>query len=117
MTAPGTGFLPSSARVAATGGDNATLVKQGPGAIDGFVGSSNGANAYIKFYDLGRLPTAADTPFATVFMSTAGYQAFYDPPNGRGFVNGLAYRITGAPADNDATAVSAAALQGSLEYY
>ena len=119
MTAPGVGFAPTKARVQSAATTNLTVVKLGPGAISDIVVANNGAAvAYMRLYDLARLPVpASDVPFVTLILAANGFQTTYSPPNPPAFAAGLVYDITTGAADTDTTAPLANQVAGEINYY
>lgn len=90
---------------------NATLVKSGAGKIAGGSFANTSASwRYVKFYNKNTAPVAGtDTPVITLAVQPGARldlgQVF--DQYGLRFGTGLGYAITGAPADNDATAIGA----------
>lgn len=84
---------------------NATSVKAGPGTLRRIVGyNASGSAKYLKVYDLATAPTVGtDTPRNTFYLPAASAFAL---DRDDAFADGIAYAITGAAADNDATAVA-----------
>lgn len=88
------------------------------GSLEGFTLQNTHATLvrYVKMYNK-QNPTSADTPFWRFALAPAGggvSKAFKAPCV---LSNGLSFRITGGPADNDATAVGAADVLIDLEVY
>lgn len=112
------GYTPSRTISAAT--TNATLVKAAPGKLGGWYMTNTGAApAYVKFYDSATIPTAGSgTPVLTLMLpgNTLGAGANNQGAFGVNFANGIGFTITGAAADNDTTAVGAAAVIVNLLY-
>lgn len=109
---------PFSLLAAAT--TNQTLVKTGPGKLISIHAVNvNAAVRYLKFYDSNRQPvagTGTPTRRYAIPASTTGLGFVLAPTVPMGFINGLAFTITGAAADNDATAISASDVVLTLEY-
>lgn len=109
---------PFSLIAAAT--DNATLVKKGPGKIVSiFAVNVNAAVRYLKFYDTNRVPNAGTgTPIRryAIPASTTGLGFVLSPTVPMGFIQGLAFTITGGVADSDATVIAAGDVILNLEY-
>lgn len=98
--------------VSAAASTNATLAKADAGYLF-FVSGYNAAAAgkYLKLYDKASAPTVGtDTPKLTIYLpATAGFALNFD---GLYFATGIAYALTGAGADNDTTALTAADILG-----
>lgn len=86
---------------------NNTLVRTGPGSIGRVRGYNAKASAvFIKFYDKATAPVAGtDTPIATYRLTNA---ADFDITVDLDVSLGIGYAITGAAADADTTALTAA---------
>lgn len=86
--------------------DNATSVTGAACTLKGIqLYNARASAAFLKLYDKTTAPTSADTPKKTIRLEAAS-STFIDMPNGYAFALGLGYRITGAAADNDATALA-----------
>lgn len=105
-------FTPSTYRYIATASANqdSQNIKTTGGTLFGFIiGNTTAATTrYVKFYNVAS-PTSASTPVLTI-VCPAGTGGFIKAifPNGIAFKTALSHRITGAVADSDATAVTAA---------
>lgn len=112
------GTNPFSLLAAAT--TNQTLVKKGPGKLVSIIAVNvNAAVRYLKFYDTNQPPAAGTgTPIRryAIPASTTGLGFVLAPSVPMAFYQGLAFTITGAVADNDATAISANDVILTLEY-
>lgn len=103
------GGIPSVWRLlSAAASVNPKLVKTGLGKlykIDGL----NAADAlrYLKLYDKATAPAETDTPIATFAIPASGKFSFDFGSIGLQFSLGMGYRLTGAAADNDTTALTA----------
>lgn len=97
----------ASARLlTAAASDNATVVKAGAGKLFKIIGKCNsGAAVFLKIYDKASAPVAADTPVFTVQLDPLVNIAL--DFGGHVFAAGIGYRITGAIADADTTALVA----------
>lgn len=97
---------PKIARVVAAATTNVTLVKDAPSVLSGFLLTNLSAAAkYVKIYDKATAPVlATDTPVATIALPAGAVATF---PVDLGLTKGFGYAITGAAADDDATAVAA----------
>lgn len=105
----GAGCTPTHLISAAT--TNATSVKASAGQLYSVVVTNVNASArFLKFYDKASAPTCnSDTVVQTYVIpgSTTGAGIVLPIPVGMAFLNGIAYCITGAVADNDNTSVAA----------
>ena len=104
----------SNARLlSAAGTDNATQVSDGPVDV-AFVQGLNAAAAtrWLKLYDtyVGATPASTDTPKMSIAIPASSFFSFY--LGGLRFAPKFGYRLTVNGADNDATAVTAADIQG-----
>ena len=114
MPDAGASFIPFSLLSGAT--TNATLVKGGSGALNGYYLFNSAAYAvYLKFYNSATIPTAgAGTPVLRVGVpagagANVGSLGLY-------FGLGIGFTITKLPADNDTTVVAANDLIVNLLY-
>jgi hypothetical protein len=96
---------------------NATLVIERPASLKGIQGHVAAATpVYLKLYDMANEPSEADTPVKTLYLPASASFSF-DFPAGFDFASGIGYRITGAAADADTTALVAAdVLALNLDY-
>lgn len=87
---------------------NATLLRGSPARLN-FLHATNigAAAAFLKVYDKATAPAATDTPKLVIRLAATTGNERIPFPSGLFFENGLGIRITGALADNDATAVGA----------
>ena len=69
------------------------------------IGNNDGAAGWLKLYNV-LTPTSASTPVA-VFRVAAGASTEQQFPTGLYFSTELSFRVSGAPADNDGTAMTA----------
>jgi len=99
---------------------NPNLVKAAPGVLVGLHAiNQSAAVKYLKFYDMKQVPTAGSGApvrrYAIPASSTgAGFVVpFFVPAR---FLVGIAFTITGAQADTDATALAAGDVTLTLEY-
>lgn len=108
----------SKARVAAAGSTNATSLKARAAALGGFVLiNTSAALKFVKFYDKASAPTVGtDVPAFTIPLPANGIPVTLNSEAGIDFGTGLAYAITGAVGDADATAVSANDVHGVIYY-
>lgn len=88
---------------------NATVVKAIPGAVFSIEGFNAGTITYLKLYDKASSPDENDTPKRTIYLP-ANLRFQIDFGRGLNFVNGIAYRMTTAAADNSTAAVASAAI-------
>ena len=107
----------TSARVQSAASTNATSVKAAAGQVYVIALGNNGASAaYLKLYNKASVPTVGtDIPVAT-YLVPAGGNLIAPFRGGKPFTAGIAYAITGAGGDSDATAIAANQVTGSLEY-
>ncbi len=100
----------STARLlSAANTNNATSVSNGFTKVYGIGGFNAGTVSYLKLYDKGSAPVAADTPRRTIYLpANVAFQL--DFVNPLTFSKGLGYRIVTGVADADDTAVAAAAV-------
>lgn len=96
---------------------NNTLVKASAGRIYGWdLHNTGAAVAYLKLYNKITVPVqATDIPFMVVPLP-AGAKTTVSMTVPIAFATGIAYAITGAIADTDATAVAASQVVGSLQF-
>lgn len=102
--------LPLPAGAATT---NEVLISAGTSGLQAFYATNTGATAaFVKLYNKATAPTSSDTPamILPVPAAVSGVPGVATLPigfSGFRFALGLGIRITGAVADNDATAVAA----------
>ena len=104
-------------RVTSASSTNATSVKGSAGRLYSVRLFNSATSArYVKFYDKATSPTVGtDTPlFILPLPAGGGYSEPFDFPVS--FASGIAYAITGGIADNDTTAVTAADVNGFIQY-
>lgn len=96
---------------------NLTIVKAGAGSIlSGIIGNTSSSAKYLKVYDKATAPVlASDVPQYTLLLP-AGGSIRIEAHDVTPYVLGLAYAITGAPGDTDATAVAVNDVVGFLKY-
>lgn len=105
----------TASKVLAAASTNATLLKGSAGRLYGYqFANLTAAWKYVRFFNKATAPTpGTDLPLLVVAI----------PPNGTvdlnisvpiTFATGIGYTITGAVADNDATAVAANDVQGTI---
>lgn len=96
---------------------NATSVKASAGSIGHVVVSNtSAAPKYLKLFNKASAPTVGtDTPVLTILVPATGTVVF-DPANYYRMTTGIAYAITGAAADADATAVAAGDVIVNIAY-
>jgi len=107
----------SLARVASAATTNATSVKAGAGNLYSVAAYNNtGSARFLKLYNKASAPTVGtDTPVWTIPLpASGGFSEAWDIPVA--FSIGIAYAITAAAADSDATAIGANDVQGKLTY-
>ena len=93
--------------VSAAATANPTVVKASGGRVYKMTGQNAAAAIkYIKLYNKATAPAATDTPVATFAVAaSAPFSIEFDA--GLYFGTGIGYRLTGANADDDATALTA----------
>lgn len=96
---------------------NATVISDRGGRVMSIRGDNTVASKrYLKFYNKGTAPDQNDVPIATFVIPASGTFAFQLAAP-ICFPKGLSYRITGAAADNDNTAIAAGDLvQLNIDY-
>lgn len=109
----------SMARVMSAASTNATSVKASVGNIYGWSFANTTASAkYVKLYNKASAPTVGtDVPVLTIMVPANGRADLMLSAIGNNFLNGIAYAITGAAADSDATAVAVNDVVGALFYF
>lgn len=112
-----TALSATNARVQSAATTNATSVKASSGVINHIAVGNNGASAaYLKIYNKASAPTVGtDVPIATLLIP-AGSTIAPPIPAGIPCSTGIAYAITGAPADADTTAVLINQVTGFIGY-
>lgn len=94
-------------KVIAAAGVNATLVSAGAIRVHSLLlTNTTAAVKFVKIYNKATAPSEADTPILTLSIPANGNRDL-DPEYGMLLSLGFGYRITGAAADADTTAVSA----------
>mgnify|MGYP001768401173 FL=1 len=96
---------------------NPTVVKASGGRVYKITGENAAAAVkYIKLYNKATAPAATDTPVATFAVAaSAPFSIEFDA--GLYFSAGIGYRLTGANADDDATALTAADILALNVFY
>jgi hypothetical protein len=105
----------AATKVLAAAGTNPTLLKASAGRLYGYqLANMTASWKFVRFYNKSTAPVAGtDAPFMVVAL----------PPNSSvdlnwtipiSFTTGMGYTVTGAVADNDATAVAANDVQGTV---
>lgn len=95
--------------------DNATNVSSRNCTVRRIAGFNNKASAaYLKLYDKASAPVSTDTPRKTYRLAASSN---FDIDCDDYYAAGFGYRITGASADNDATALVAGDIQNlNIDY-
>jgi hypothetical protein len=95
-------------QLAATADGNPNVAADYPCILKGVeLTNAKAAKIYLKLYNYtGSAPLSSDTPIKTIEIP-ASARFVRDFPPGFVFAKGLAYRVTGAAADNDTTALLA----------
>lgn len=103
------GKLPSAAATT-----NATLVKSGSGYLFQILVTNTTATVkYLKIYNKASAPVVGtDVPFMTIALGVSNAAQTIPFVGGLYMNNGIAFAITGAAADADATAVAAGDIVG-----
>lgn len=118
-SAASSGGTSTSRLLSAAASDNPTVVKASAGRLYRITGQNKkAASVYLKLYNKATAPTNGDTPVITEELLTASRFVLDWSALGRFFSAGIAYRITGAAADNDATnLVAADVVCMNVEYF
>lgn len=99
---------------------NATTINAGKTKLKGgSIKNTSAAIKYVKLYDKGSaVPGASDVPVIKLALSAGETVNIKDIIGSEGltFQTGLGIMLTGAPADNDVTAVAANDLHLNLTY-
>lgn len=116
-TASSASLTNTTARVLSAATTNATSVKNAAGNLYNIVLTNSSAAAkFFKLYDKATAPTVGtDTPKSTLVIPANGQLIVSNVIPDR-FGTGIAYAITGAVADADATAVAANDVTGHITY-
>jgi hypothetical protein len=103
-------------RITSSTTTNATPLKATAGRVYGIhLFNTTSAYKYFKLYNDAGTPDENDTPVWTIPLPpNGGYSETF--PAGRSQATGVAYRITGAYADNDTTVTAAADVVGSIQW-
>lgn len=107
----------SVSKIASAATTNATSVKASAGRVFGYhFTNTTAAIKIVRFYNLATAPTVGTSvPVYNVVIPANGY-VFANFPQGRGHSTGIAYAITNAIADLDATAVAANDVIGAIDF-
>lgn len=107
----------STAKVASAASTNATSVKASEGRVMGWSLTNTTASfKYFRLYNKASAPTVGtDSPVLVVGLPPNS-TTISDPVCGMAFATGIAYAITGAVADLDATVTAANDVVGGLFY-
>lgn len=104
--------------VSAAASVNATVVKAGSGRLYRVRGYNNAAAVrFLKIYDRATAPSQTDTPILTLTLKAAEVFDFDLYDCGLDYSLGLGYRLTGAAADNDTTALAAGDVTGMAVFF
>jgi hypothetical protein len=97
-----------SPQLISTATTNATLVKNGPGRVHGWVvNNTNAAVRYLKLYNTAAAPTVGTTvPVMTVALAPSQV-SIAQFPVGIGFETGISFALTAGVAVADVAAVGA----------
>jgi hypothetical protein len=105
------------AKVLSAASTNANSVKATAGRVVGYhLTNTTAAIKYFRLYNLAVAPTVGTSSPLSVIPISANSTAIVSHPGGIAFATGIAYAITGAAADLDATAIAANDVVGSLFY-
>lgn len=96
--------------LSAANSENATSVKASAGVLFKLEGWNAGTVTYLKLYNKASTPSEADTPLATFYLPASLKFDIDFGPGGLTMGTGIAYRLVTGNADNDDTAVAAAAV-------
>jgi hypothetical protein len=105
----------SRARIASAASTNATSVKATAGLLYHIIASNTATSArFLKLYDKASAPVVGtDVPAFTIYLPPGGgFSDEFSIP--AAFTTGIAYAITSAIADTDATAIAANDVHGVL---
>jgi hypothetical protein len=107
---------PQKFRIQSAAGTNATLVVGTPATLEAIIlANKNAAARYVHFYDVVAAPTAgAGTVDWTLQLPPSLGPVTIPMGVAIPYFTGLGFTITGAEADNDATAISAGDIDGVL---
>lgn len=107
----------STAKVNSAATTNATSVKATEGRVMGWcLTNTTAAFKYFRIYNKASAPTVGtDVPFLVIGLPPNS-TTVSDPVAGMSLTTGIAYAITGAVADNDATVTAASDVIGGLFY-
>jgi hypothetical protein len=104
-------------KVLAAASTNATLIKASAGRLYGYaLTNTTAATKYVRLYNLTTAPTVGTSVPAMVIAVPANNTAIAECTVPVAFSTGMAYSITGAFADLDATATAAGDVVGTLLY-
>jgi len=108
------------AKVKAAASTNLTAVKASPGVLGGFMFTNNHASAarFVKLYNKASAPVIASDAALMQFTVAIpdGQVRYADLPAGLNFSTGIAYAITSAVGETDATPVALDDVTGFLAY-
>lgn len=100
------GATPYSYISAGSANQDSQVIKASAGQTYGWqLFNTTSSARYVKVYDKATAPTSADTPVKRYLVPANG-GAVIPQSSGVVFSNGIAFRITQNPADNDATAAA-----------
>lgn len=107
----------SVAKLASAASTNATSVKASAGRVVGYsLTNTTAAFKYVRLYNKATAPTVGtDSPVLVIGLPPNSTTAC-NQEGGIGFATGIAYAITGAVADLDATVTAANDVVGGLFY-
>jgi hypothetical protein len=106
-----------TSKVLSAASTNATSLKGSAARLYGYaLTNTSAALKYVKFYNKATAPTVGtDTPVKTIAIP-AGQCVVVTSDVGVAFSTGLGLAITGAAADNDATAVAANDVIANIDF-
>ncbi len=115
---PGTSGGASQARIRSQATTNATLVKASAGNLFALsVYNTSAAARFLKLYNRTSIPTVGtDIPVVTIPIAPGGFRDILLGDAGMLFATGIAYAITAAVADTDATATALDDVTGVLAF-
>lgn len=110
----------STSRIpSAAASTNATSAKASAGTVFVIEAMNTTASVkYLKLYNKASAPTVGtDTPVRTIALAPSNARSFIEFPSGLYFATGIAYALTGAASDADATALAAGDVVGlNIDY-
>lgn len=117
IDATGASVAPVRQKIASAASTNATSVKAAPGSVAGYTLTNTTASfKYFRLFNKASAPTVGtDSPVLIVGLP-ANSSVCHSFPAGMFLSTGIAFAITGAVADLDATVTAANDVVGALFY-